>query len=75
MREKLGRLTIYDFQKLGVNDHNAIMSLRIKCSTRGSYFPQRGSHEVIIRKILLQNLIEECLPSNKFLQLLVCHTK
>ena len=57
------KLLIEDFHNLGINDRNAIMSLRISCSTFGSYThtPKRGCHtnKFVIPKIVLENLIEE----------------
>ena len=55
------KLSIEDFHNLGINDHNAIMSLRIACSTFGPYTPKRGCHtnKFVIRKIFLENLIQE----------------
>ena len=55
------KLSIEDFHNLGINDRNAIMSLRIACSTFGSYTPRRGCHtnKFVIPKIFLENLIQE----------------
>ena len=55
------KLSLEDFHNLGINDHNAIMSLRIACSTFGRYTPKRGCHtnKFVIRKIFLENLIQE----------------
>ena len=38
------KLSIEDFHNLGINNRNVIMSLRIACSTFGSYTPKRGFH-------------------------------
>ena len=46
------KLSIEDFHNLGINDRNAIMSLRIACSTFGSYTPKRGCH---IKKFVIPN--------------------
>ena len=55
------KLSIEDFHNLGINDRNAIISLRTACSTFGSYTPKRGCHtnKFVIPKILLENLIQE----------------
>ena len=55
------KLLIEDFHNLGINDRNTIMSLRIACSTFGSYTPKRGCHtnKFVIPKIFLENLIQE----------------
>ena len=55
------KLSIEDFHNLGINDRNAIMSLRIACSTFGSYTPKRCCHtsKCVIPKIFLENLIQE----------------
>ena len=51
------KLSIEDFHNLGINDCNVIMSLRIGCSTFGSYTPKRGCHtnKFVIPKIFLEN--------------------
>ena len=36
------KLSIEDFHNLGINDRNAIMSLRIACSKFGSNIPKRS---------------------------------
>ena len=38
------KLSIEDFHDLGIDDHNAIMPLRIACSTFGSYTSKRVHH-------------------------------
>ena len=50
-----------DFLKLGLADRNAIMSLRIECSTFGLCTPQRavGTNKFVIPKILIENLIDD----------------
>ena len=55
------KLSIEDFHDLGINDRNAIMTLRIACSTFGSYTPKRGCHtnKLVITKTFLENLIQE----------------
>ena len=55
------KLSIEDFHNLGINDRNAIMSLRIACSTFGSYTPKRGCHtnKFVVPQIFLENLIQE----------------
>ena len=54
-------LSIEDFIKLGLTDRNAIMSLRIECSTFGLCTPQRvvGTNKFAIPKILIENLIDD----------------
>ena len=54
-------MSIEHIHNLGINDSNAIMSLRIACSTFGSYTPKRGCHtkKFVIPKIFLENLIQE----------------
>ena len=54
-------LSIEDFLKLGLTDRNAIMSLRIECSTFGLCTPQRavGTNKFVIPKILIENLIDD----------------
>ena len=54
-------LSIEDFLKLGLTDRNAIMSLRIECSTFGLCTAQRavGSNKFVIPKILIENLIDD----------------
>ena len=54
------KLSIEDFHNLGINDRNAIMHLRISCSTFVSYTPKRGCHtsKFVIPKIFLENLIK-----------------
>ena len=54
-------LSIEDFLKLGLADRNAIMSLRIECSTFGLCTPQRavGTNKFVIPKILIENLIDD----------------
>ena len=49
-----------DFLTLGLADRNAIMSLRIECSTFGLCSPQRavGTNKFVIPKILIENLID-----------------
>ena len=65
VEEKISPDIVYklliDFHNLGINDRNAIMSLRIACSTFGSYTPKRGCHtnKFVIPKIFLENLIQE----------------
>ena len=66
VREKISpdlicKLLIEDFHDLGINDCNAIMSLRIVCSTFGSCNPKKGCHtnKFFILKIFLENLIQE----------------
>ena len=55
------KLSKEDLHNVGVNDHNAIMSLRMACSTFGSYTPRRGCHtnKFVIPRIFLENLIQE----------------
>ena len=50
-----------DFLTLGLADRNAIMSLRIECSTFGLCTPQRavGTNKFVIPKILIDNLIDD----------------
>ena len=50
-----------DFLTLGLADRNAIMSLRIECSTFGLCTPQRavGTNKFVIPKILIENLIDD----------------
>ena len=50
------KLSIKDLHNLGINVRNAIMSLRIACSTFGSYTPRRGCHtnRLVIPKIFLK---------------------
>ena len=50
------KLSIEDFHNLVINDCNAIMALRIACSTFGSYTPKRGYHtnKFVIRKIFFR---------------------
>ena len=57
----LCKLSIEDFHNFGINDRNAIISLRTACSTFGSYTPKRGRHtnKFVILKIFLENLIEK----------------
>ena len=54
-------LSVEDFLKLGLTDRNAIMSLRIECSTFGLCTPQRavGTNKFVIPKILIENLIDD----------------
>ena len=53
--------SIEDFLKLGLTCRNAIMSLRIECSTFGLCTPQRavGTNKFVIPKILIENLIDD----------------
>ena len=53
-------LSIEDFLKLGLTDRNAIMSLRIECSSFVLWSPQRvvGINKSVILKILIENLID-----------------
>ena len=53
-------LSIEEFHKLVLTDRNAIMSLRIECSTFGLCTPQRavGTNKFVIPKILIENLID-----------------
>ena len=46
------KLSIEDFQNLGINDRNAIMSLRFEYSTFGSYTSKRGfyTNKFVIHK-------------------------
>ena len=55
------KLSIEDFHNLGINDRNAIMSLRIACSTFGSYTLKRGcrTKKFVILKPFFENLIQE----------------
>ena len=50
-----------DFLKLGLADRNAIMSLRIECSTFGLCTPPRAveTNKFVIPKILIENLIDD----------------
>ena len=59
--DKVCKLPIEDFHNLGINDRNAIMSLRIACSTFGSYTPKRSCHtnKFVVPKIFSENLIQE----------------
>ena len=61
------KLSIEDFHNLGINDRNVIMSLRIACSTFGSYTPKRGCHtnKFVIPKFYLENLIQERIYSER----------
>ena len=54
-------LSIEDFLKLGITDRNAIMFLRIECSTFGLSTPQRavGIKKFVIPKFLIENLIDD----------------
>ena len=54
-------MVIDDFLNLGLTDRNAIMSLRIECSTFGLCTPQRavGTKKFVIPKILIENLIDD----------------
>ena len=54
-------LSVEDLLKLGLADRNAIMSLRIECSTFGLCTPQRavGTNKFVIPKILIENLIDD----------------
>ena len=54
------KLSIEDFHNLGINDRNAIICLRIACSTFGSYPPERGCHinKFAFPKSFLENLIQ-----------------
>ena len=54
------KLSIEDFHNLGINYRNAIMCLRIACSTFGNT-PRRNCHtnKFVILKIFLENLIQE----------------
>ena len=54
-------LSIEDFLKLGITDRNAIMFLRIECSTFGLSTPQRavGINKFVIPKFLIENLIDD----------------
>ena len=54
-------LSIEDFLKLGLANRNAIMSLRIECSTYGLCTSQRavGINKFVIPKILIENLIDD----------------
>ena len=54
-------LSIEGFLKLGLTDRNAIMSLRIECSTFGLCTLQRvvGTNKFAIPKILIENLIDD----------------
>ena len=47
------KLSIENYHNLGINDRNAIVSLRIACSTFGSYTPKRGcnTNKFVIPKI------------------------
>ena len=53
-------LSIEGFLKLGLTDLNAIMSLRIDCSTFSLCTPQKavGTKKSVIPKILIENLID-----------------
>ena len=55
------KLSVEDFHNHGINDRNDIMSLRIACSTFGSYTTRRGcySNKFAIPKIFLENVIQE----------------
>ena len=55
------KLSKEDLHNVGVNDRNAIMSLRMACSTFGSYTPRRGCHtnKFVIPRIFLENFIQE----------------
>ena len=61
MTDTVCYISIEDFLKLGLTDHNAIMSLRIECSTFGLCTPQRavGTNKFAIPKILIENLIDD----------------
>ena len=54
-------LSIEDFLKLGLSDRNAIVSLRIECSTFSLCTPQRtvGTNKFVIPKILIENLFDD----------------
>ena len=54
------KLSIKGFHNLGFKDHNTIMSLRIACSTFGSYTLKRDcqTNKFVIPKIFLENLIQ-----------------
>ena len=55
------KLSIEDFHNLGINDHNAIMSLRGAFPTFASYTTRRGcyTNKFAISKIFLENMIQE----------------
>ena len=65
-------LSIEDFLKLGLTDRNAIMSLRIECSTFGLCTPQSvvGTNKFAIPKILIENLMSNtlCVPQRTVLR-------
>ena len=65
-----------DFLTLGLADRNAIMSLRIECSTFGLCTPQRavGTNKFVIRKILIEKLIDDGF-SEKKVQYFMCVRK
>ena len=54
-------LSIEDFLKLRSTDRNAIISLRIECSTFSLCTPQRTArtNKFVMRKILIENLIDD----------------
>ena len=54
-------LSIEDFLERGLADRNAIMSLRIECSSFGLCTPQRsvGTNKFVIPKILIENLTDD----------------
>ena len=57
----LCKLSEEDFHNFGINDRNAIMSLRIACYTFKSYTPKGGCHtnKVVIPKIFLEDSIQK----------------
>ena len=62
------------FLKLGLADGNAIISLRIECSTFGLCTPQRavGTKKFLIPKILIQNLIDDGFSVKEMSNILLC---
>ena len=54
-------LSIEDYLKFGLTYRNAIMFLRIECSTFGLCTPQRAvrTNKFVIPKILIENLIDD----------------
>ena len=61
------KLTIEDFEKLGIKDRSLIIKLRIECSTFRSFSLPKGykTNKFQISKQLLANLIEEGFTNNE----------
>ena len=62
------KLSLKDFETLGVTDNGVIMNLRVKCCTFGESKPQKyasgGAPKFLIPKEVLENLFDDgCLIS------------